>query len=281
VSLDLKASAHHVLADPVRLHQIFWNLISNAVKFTPASERIVIRSRNEANEEFVFEVEDRGIGIAAETLSHIFEAFEQGDRFITQEFGGLGLGLAIIKALVESHHGRLEAFSEGRNAGSKFKLTLKAVAQANSAAASVDQKARKPTPLRILVVDDHEDTQRGFSRLLRVKGHEVFGASNVASALKTLCNESIDVLLSDLGLPDGTGCDLMMRAQAIQPLTGIALSGFGMAEDITRAINAGFSHHLIKPVNFERLEVVLSRVASKCTFRSDAKPKPHLSGKAS
>jgi PAS domain S-box-containing protein len=281
VSLDLQASAHDVLADPVRLHQIFWNLISNAVKFTPAGERIVIRSRNEANKEFVFEVEDRGIGIAAETLPHIFEAFEQGDRFITQEFGGVGLGLAIIKALVESHHGRLEAFSEGRNAGSKFKLTLKAVAQENFAAASVEKKARKSTPLRILLVDDHEDTQRVFSRLLRVKGHEVFGAGNVASALKTLCNESIDVLVSDLGLPDGTGCDLMMRAQAIQPLTGIALSGFGMAEDITRAINAGFSHHLIKPVNFEQLEVVLNRVASKRTFRSDAKPKPHLSGKAS
>jgi PAS domain S-box-containing protein len=281
VSLDLKASAHEVLADPVRLHQIFCNLISNAVKFTPAGERIMIRSRNEANERVVFEVEDRGIGIPAEKLTHIFEPFEQGDRFITQEFGGLGLGLAIIKALVESHRGRLEAFSEGRNAGSKFKLTLKAVAQKNSAAASVDVKAGKSTPLRILLVDDHEDTQRVFSRLLRLNGHEVFGASNVASALKTLCNESIDVLLSDLGLPDGTGCELMMRAQAIQPLTGIALSGFGTAEDITGAMKAGFSRHLVKPVKFEQLEVALSRIASKPTFKSDAKPKPHLSGKAS
>src|SRR5204862_4099339 len=108
VRLDLKAPAHHVLADPVRLHQISWNLISNAVKFTPPGKRISIRSRNEPGKQFVFEVEDNGIGIEAEVLPHIFDAFEQGGSVMTQEFGGLGLGLAITEALVDSHHGQIE-----------------------------------------------------------------------------------------------------------------------------------------------------------------------------
>ncbi len=281
VRLDLKASAHQVLADPVRLHQVFWNLISNAVKFTPPGKRISIRSRNEGGKQFVFEVEDNGIGIEVEALPHIFDAFEQGDRSITREFGGLGLGLAITEALVDSHHGRLEAFSEGRNAGAKFRLALKAVAQKNPAAASVHKKAEPTAALRILVVDDHEDTKRVLSHLLRMKGHEVFAASDVASALKTLREESIDVLVTDLGLPDGTGYDLMMRGKALQPLAGIALSGFGTAEDLARTTNAGFAHHLIKPVPFEKLESVLRSMASKRTFGSFATPKRAFQKKAS
>ena len=102
---------------------------------------------------------------------------------------------------------------------------------------------------------------------MRHKGHEVFTACNVASALETLQRESVDVLLSDIGLPDGTGYDLMERARVLQPLTGIALSGFGMAEDITHAFNSGFVHHMIKPVNFDQLESVLHRITSKGTFR--------------
>jgi DNA-binding NtrC family response regulator len=103
--------------------------------------------------------------------------------------------------------------------------------------------------------------------LLRQKGHEVFTAFNVASALETLHRESVDVLLSDIGLPDGTGYDLMERARLIQPLTGIALSGFGMAEDITRAFHSGFVHHMIKPVNFDQLESVLNRITAKSMFQ--------------
>ncbi|MCA1658503.1 MAG: PAS domain S-box protein, partial [Verrucomicrobiaceae bacterium] len=266
VRLDLRASAHQVLADPVRLHQVFWNLISNAVKFTPPGKRIVIRSRNEPVKQFVFEIEDHGIGIEADALPHIFKAFEQGDRSVTQEFGGLGLGLAITEALVDSHHGQLQAFSAGRNRGAKFRLRLKVAASKATGPASVHEKPRRTTPLRILVVDDHEDTRRILHHLLAAKGHEVFAAGDVASALKIVRDETIDVMLSDIGLPDGTGHDLMRRAKALQPLTGIALSGFGTAEDVTRAIDAGYAHHLIKPVSFEKLESVLGSLTSKRTF---------------
>jgi two-component system CheB/CheR fusion protein len=214
------------------------------------------------------DVEDTGIGFEPDALKHIFDAFEQGDRSITREFGGLGLGLTITKSLVQAHQGHIEAFSRGKNAGATFKLALKTVvAEAGLPATSSKTLAQK-TALRILVVDDHEDTRRVVGHLLRVKGHEVFSAINVASAIEILTRESIDVLLSDIGLPDGTGCDLMERAKILQPLTGIALSGFGMAEDITRAFDSGFAHHMIKPVNFEQLESVLSGIISKGTFEN-------------
>ena len=272
VDLDLRASKHRVLADPVRLHQVYWNIINNAVKFTPGGGKITIRSHNDNGSDFILEVEDTGIGFEADALKHIFDAFEQGDRSITREFGGLGLGLAITKSLVDAHHGRLEAFSRGANTGATFKLALGTVAAERKAIATTPESLSDKPPLRILVVDDHEDTRRVIGNLLRVKGHEVFTALNVAAALEILGRESIDVLLSDIGLPDGSGCDLMERARLLQPLTGIALSGFGMAEDIKRAYDSGFAHHMIKPVNFEQLESVLRRITSKETFKKASTP---------
>jgi PAS domain S-box-containing protein len=272
VDFALRASEYRVLADPVRLHQVFWNIINNAVKFTPPDGRIFIRSGNDNHGDFILEIEDTGIGFEPDALKHIFDAFEQGNRSITREFGGLGLGLTITKRLVDAHHGRLEAFSRGANAGATFKLALGTVAAEVNLAATIPESFSHRTPLRILVVDDHDDTRRVVGNLLRVKGHEVFTAINVATALQVLSRESLDVLLSDIGLPDGTGYDLMARAKTLQPLTGIALSGFGMAEDISRALDCGFAHHMIKPVNFEQLEAVLHRITSKGTFRSAAAP---------
>jgi signal transduction histidine kinase/ActR/RegA family two-component response regulator len=269
VAWELEAPEHWVMADPVRLQQICWNILNNAVKFTPSGGSIAVRSRNDARGDFIVEVEDTGIGIEPEALNHIFDAFEQGQRSITREFGGLGLGLAISKSLVDSHGGCLEASSAGRNAGTTFKLALKTVTEERGAPAIHPDSLAQKRKLRILVVDDHDDTRRVLANLLRVKGHEVFTAMNVASALETLSRESIDVLLSDIGLPDGTGYDLMERAKALQPLIGIALSGFGAAEDISRAMESGFAHHLIKPVNFERLEAALARVTSKKMFGGD------------
>jgi PAS domain S-box-containing protein len=267
VELQLQACKHRVLADPVRLHQVFWNIINNAVKFTPASGQIIIRSHNNADDEFILEVEDSGIGFEPQALENIFDAFEQGDRSITREFGGLGLGLTITKNLVDAHEGRLEASSKGKNAGATFRLSLKTVAEEIGAITTTPEALSQKNSLRILLVDDHDDTRRVVGNLLRQKGHEVFTAFNVASALETLHRESVDVLLSDIGLPDGTGYDLMERARLIQPLTGIALSGFGMAEDITRAFHSGFVHHMIKPVNFDQLESVLNRITAKSMFQ--------------
>jgi CheY-like chemotaxis protein len=268
--LELEASEHWVMADPVRLQQICWNLLNNAVKFTPRGGSIVVRSGNDAHGSFALEVEDTGIGIEPAALNHIFDAFQQGQRSITREFGGLGLGLAISKSLADSHGGCLEASSAGKNAGATFKLALKTVTGERGAPAIHPDSLAQKRKLRILAVDDHDDTRRVLANLLRTKGHEVLTAMNVASALDTLSRESIDVLLSDIGLPDGTGYDLMERAKVLQPLIGIALSGFGTAEDISRATESGFAHHLIKPVNFDQLEATLARVTSKKAFEGGA-----------
>jgi signal transduction histidine kinase/CheY-like chemotaxis protein len=270
VEWNLGASEHWVMADPVRLQQVCWNILNNAVKFTPSGGSIVLRSRNDADGNFALEVEDTGIGIESEALDHIFEAFEQGERSITREFGGLGLGLAISKSLVDSHGGCLEASSAGQNAGATFRLALKSVAEERDTPALRPDSLPQERKLRILVVDDHDDTRRVLADLLRAKGHEVLTAMDVASALETLNRESTDVLLSDIGLPDGTGYDLIERAKVLQPLIGIALSGFGTAEDISRATESGFAHHLIKPVNFDQLEAALARVTSKRTFVGSA-----------
>lgn len=272
VDLDLEAAQHRLLADPVRLHQVFWNIISNAVKFTPHSGRIIIRSQNNSGGDFILEVQDTGIGFEPNEVKYIFDAFEQGDRSITREYGGLGLGLTITKSLVDAHHGQLEASSKGRNAGATFKLTFQTVAAETVAVTAVPATHPPKAALRILVVDDHDDTRRVIANLLAVKGHEVFSAINVSGAMEILNRETIDVLLSDIGLPDGTGYDLMERAKTLQPLTGIALSGFGMAEDITRAFDCGFAHHMIKPVSFEQLDTVLHRLTSKGTFQKSFSP---------
>lgn len=269
VEWHLDAPKHRVLADPVRLQQVFWNILTNAVKFTPIAGSIFIRSRNEAEGDFVLEIQDTGIGIEPEAVHRIFEAFEQGQRSTAREFGGLGLGLSISKSLVDSHGGRLEAFSAGKNKGATFNLTMKSVASAQTSLALPADRRTKTSNLRILVVDDHEDTRRVLGKLLRTKGHEVFTADNVSSGLQILGRETVDVLLSDIGLPDGSGYRLMEQAKSVQPLVGIALSGFGTREDITQATDSGFAHHLTKPIDFNQLEAVLARFTSKETFKRE------------
>lgn len=273
--LDLQASEYWIRADPVRLHQAFWNILNNAVKFTPSGGRITIRSRNGANGDFILAVEDTGIGFEPETFKRMFAAFEQGNRSITREFGGLGLGLAITKNLVEAHHGRLEAFSGGRNAGATFEIALKTIPAETTPAATNRAWVDHVVRLRILVVDDHDDTRRVIGNLLRIKGHEVFTASNVSSAIEVLAHEAIDLLFSDIGLPDGTGYELMERAKALQPLTGVAFSGFGMTEDIARALDCGFAYHMVKPLNIEQLESVLRQVTPKNARAHPAVPNLH------
>jgi PAS domain S-box-containing protein len=274
IGLELGATQHCLLADPVRLHQVFWNVINNAVKFTPGGGSIFIRSQNDSAGNFILYVTDSGIGFEPEEAGRMFDAFEQGDRSITREFGGLGLGLTITKSLIDAHHGQIEATSKGRNAGATFTLKFQTVATETAAATSAGRSPGQKAPFRILMVDDHDDTRRALANLLSVKGHEVFTAINVAGALEVLNRESIDVLVSDIGLPDGTGYDLMERAKQLQPLTGIALSGFGMADDISRAFDAGFAHHMIKPVTFEQLDAVVRRLGSKAIFTNSSIPIP-------
>jgi signal transduction histidine kinase/DNA-binding response OmpR family regulator len=253
---DFAAEKVCLEADPARLQQIFWNLIKNAVKFTPEGGRLEIRTANNDGQLRV-EVSDNGMGIDAETLPKIFNAFEQGER---TRLGGLGLGLAISKALVETHHGRLTAESAGRNQGATFTAIFPlAENHAGASAASIPATPVARKSMRVLLVEDHEDTNRSLTNLLRRRGYHVHSARSVQSALDLAAQERFDVLVSDIGLPDGSGIDLMQQLSVDHPLFGIALTGFGMEEDVRRSHDVGFQHHLIKPVDLNRLDALLQQ----------------------
>ncbi|MHA3772451.1 PAS domain S-box protein [Verrucomicrobiota bacterium sgz303538] len=261
ISTAIHAQEHWVWADPVRIRQVFWNIVNNAVKFTPPNGRITIRSANDERENIRVDIVDTGIGIVPENLVRIFSAFEQGERGVTRRFGGLGLGLAITKSLVEVHRGSISVSSEGKGRGTCFAITLPhSVHQKTSKASQEPVKVIKS--LRILLVDDHEDTRRILSKLLEQREHRVSTAGSVQSALECLETNRFDVLISDIGLPDGSGHELMRAVKERQSLKGIALSGFGMPEDLHRSHEAGFDHHMIKPVDFQNLQSVLSRLFS-------------------
>src|SRR5438477_401224 len=252
-SLNLVARKVHLRADPARLQQIFWNLINNAVKFTPSDGQISISTSNTSKGELRVEIADTGLGIESEELPKIFDAFEQGGR---TQLGGLGLGLAISKALVEAHKGTITAQSAGRNKGSAFTLVFptseRAAAQITPA---VSPKLPEHQAMRILLVEDHEDSNRSLTNLLRRRGYHVQSALNFQSALDLGTKHEFDVLISDLALPDGNGIDLMQTLQSTRPLLGIALTGFGMEDDIRKCREAGFQHHLVKPIDLNKLEI--------------------------
>ena len=246
-------------ADPARLQQIFWNLIKNAVKFTPEGGRLEIRTQNN-NGQLQVQVSDSGMGIDAETLPKIFNAFEQGDRM---QLGGLGLGLAISKALVETHSGMLTAESAGKNQGATFTAMFPVAehnAGTNKNTIPAAPAARKS--MRVLLVEDHEDTNRSLTQLLRRRGYHVQAAHSVESALAAAAHERFDVLVSDIGLPDGSGIDLMQKLKSDHQIFGIALTGFGMEEDLRRSHDVGFNHHLIKPVDLNRLDALIQQADS-------------------
>jgi PAS domain S-box-containing protein len=257
---DWSASAHHLYGDPVRIQQVFWNVINNAVKFTGTAGQIIVRTWNEENR-FVLEVVDNGIGIEPERQARLFEAFEQGDTGVTRQFGGLGLGLAICKSLVELHHGSIALTSRGRSFGTTVKITFEALSESSSTKEdSAPAPGAAPSCLRILLVEDHADTRRVLARLLTHSGHKLSIAENVEGAMQMLRSTQFDVVLSDLGLPDGTGRDVMVEAKRLQDLKGVALSGYGMSEDVRRSEEAGFDFHLTKPVDFAQLRSVLAGI---------------------
>jgi two-component system CheB/CheR fusion protein len=260
------AAPYWVEADVSRLQQVFWNLLKNAIKFTPHGGCVGIRCR--PNEKYVVaEVNDSGIGMEPEALTRVFNAFEQAERSITRQFGGLGLGLAISKALVEMHGGTIEAHSEGRDKGATFRVRLPLTASAAQPEVPAHAAApmRAVRPLRILQVEDHGVTAKMMRMVLAKEGHTVETAGDVATALELAGQRPFDLLISDLGLPDGSGHDLMrvLRSRG-HNFPGIALSGYGQEEDIRRSYEAGFAAHLTKPASREALiEAVASFTAGK------------------
>jgi signal transduction histidine kinase/HAMP domain-containing protein len=263
-TLNLGARQVHMRADPARLQQIFWNLINNAVKFTPRNGQIIITTSNDSKGQLRVEIADTGLGIEANALPKIFDAFEQGGR---TQLGGLGLGLAISKTLVEAHKGTITPQSAGRNKGATFTLVFPTCEKPEAKVPpAVLPSPSERQPLRILLVEDHEDTNRSLTNLLRRRGYHVQSALNCESAVNLGTREQFDVLISDLALPDGTGIDLMQKLHSTQPLLAIALTGFGMEDDIRKSYAAGFRHHLVKPIDLNKLDSLIQEGAA--TFSS-------------
>ncbi|WP_250472402.1 response regulator [Caballeronia sp. GAFFF1] len=256
-----------VLGDAARLQQIIWNLMKNAVKFTPAGGRIEVRTWNPDDRTIAVSVTDSGIGISAEALPRIFSAFEQADDSITRSFGGLGLGLAIASTLAQKHGGTLSAHSDGRDMGARFTLTLPlARVQPTHEAAPLPEAARheKGRALRVLLVEDNEQTSSAMAEVLEMLGHDVAVATTVAAALERARSAPFDLLVSDIGLPDGSGLDIARAWRELQPdKPSVAITGYGMDEDIRRCREAGFRDHLTKPVNFSRLEALIRSLAEQ------------------
>jgi len=263
LSLDLRSPRHTVRGDSTRLQQVFWNLINNAIKFTPEHGEIFVSSRSHDDGRIRIEVTDTGEGIDPAVLPKLFTAFEQGDVRTARKFAGLGLGLAISKKLVEAHDGTISATSDGRGRGSTFAVELPLVEEFARASAAPDRPTVLPNAsraLNVLLIEDHEPTLRAMERLLRTIGHRVTGVTTLTSANAAAARDGFDLIISDLGLPDGSGLDLMRQLREEYAGRAIALTGYGMESDIAASREAGFAEHLIKPVDLQQLQSAISRV---------------------
>jgi signal transduction histidine kinase len=262
--MHLEAPQYCVLGDAGRLQQVLWNLLTNAVKFTPAGGKIELRTSVVGETKFRVRLTDTGRGIDRELLERIFQPFEQGDLSVPLQFGGLGLGLAISKGIVDAHEGQIQAESPGLGRGATFTVTLP-LAESQQILNAPPPRSEKPAAkraFRILFVDDHEDTLEFMARFLAHIGHKVVTASTYRKALSIGQQQKIDVLISDIGLPDGNGYDLISALQVLSPIKGIALSGYGMKPDIDRSMAAGFSAHLTKPCDLTVLNATIEKVMS-------------------
>jgi signal transduction histidine kinase len=270
VQLDLAAPDHAIEGDHARIMQIAWNLIRNAAKFTPAGGTLTIHTSNRRPEgrgvgagagSLIVEFEDTGQGIEPGLLPLIFDAFEQGRADLRSRCGGLGLGLSISRSLAEAHGGRLTAQSPGRGLGSTFRLelgTVLAPARPDDVAPE-PRPARLPTGLKLLLVEDNRDTRHYLALILGQRGHEVRTAASLSEARAEVAARHFDLLISDVELPDGTGLELMRELRE-HGVPGIAMSGFGSEEDLRQSRESGFATHLIKPIEFRRLEEMIRRV---------------------
>lgn len=256
LTLDLAAPESHVLGDSARLQQVLWNVLKNAIKFTPEQGAILIRTSSREGELQVAVI-DTGRGIEPAAIERIFSAFEQGQAPVIAAAGGLGLGLSIARMFVELHGGSIRAASPGLGQGATVTIRLPLTERPQPLPA-LDWHPPAPVAssgqtARLLLVDDHPDTLRGLSRLLERRGYSVATANSGAEALAALRRESFDLLISDIGLPDGSGLLLLAKARQIQPMPAIALSGYGMEADLAGSREAGFDAHLTKPVDFALL----------------------------
>jgi len=279
VRVDLAREIGELHGDPGRLQQVLWNLLSNAVKFTPNGGTVgVVLERD--GKEAVIRVSDSGIGIAPEFLPHVFDRFRQQDASITRRHGGLGLGLSIARQLVELHGGTIVADSAGENAGTVFTLRLPLIDKekekengiagaAHGAPSAILAGLEDLAGLKVLLVDDAADTLEVLEQILAQAGAITMAASSATMALALLERERPDVIVSDIGMPDIDGLELMRRirsrAGADGTIPAIALSALTRAEDRERALRTGFSDYLAKPVEAAALVARIAQLASHRT----------------
>ncbi len=267
LDMTLCDEALNLEADPARLEQIVSNLLTNAAKYTPPGGRIELRVQREGTQA-VLHVKDNGIGIRPEMLPRIFDMFQQADRLPGRVSEGLGLGLCLVRSLVELHGGTVAAFSEEPNRGSEFVVRLPALTGTRKVVAPMEPAAPSqagPT-LRILVVDDNVDGARSLAKLLRLDGHQVDVAHDGPAALQMTPTLRPDVILLDIGLPKGMDGYEVARHLRQQPEMKtsmlIALTGFGQDEDRRRSSAAGFQAHLVKPMDPKMLRELLRNCSS-------------------
>jgi PAS domain S-box-containing protein len=261
ITEDFHQGPRHVRADDVRLQQVFWNLLNNAVKFSEPGGQVLVRTSAGADDVLVVTVRDYGTGIDAPTLERLFTPFEQ-PRVPVGGIAGLGLGLSIARNIVDLHGGQIWASSEGPGTGATFEVQLPLVKCDAVETAKLAESAPRPKSTakgEALIIEDHPDSGAMLSACLSQEGYAVTVVSTLAQGLSQL-RKHWDVVLSDIGLGDGTGLDIARSASASRrpPLHLIALSGFGTVADIQASHDAGFDHHLVKPVDPAQLLKLLA-----------------------
>lgn len=277
VEQNLARGVPAVLGDAARLQQVVWNLLANAIKFTPAGGTVSVALRAEGHEVAVA-VRDSGAGIEPSFLPHVFDRFRQADASTTRRHGGLGLGLSIVKQLVELHGGKVQAESAGAGQGATFTVRLPAAEQPHARASGA---AHAPGPIapvafgalrldgvKVLVLDDEADARELIGHVLRECGAEVASAGSANEALALLDATRPDVVVSDVGMPDTDGYEFVHRLRSLSPAHGgatpaVAVTAFARAEDRSRALDAGFQVHLSKPIEPHQLVATVVSLAQR------------------
>jgi CheY-like chemotaxis protein len=286
VQVKLGQDVGYIKGDPNRLQQVVWNLVSNAVKFTPTGGQAEIRLEG-VNSHVEITVSDTGQGISEEFLPHVFEAFSQEDTSTTRRYSGLGLGLSIVRQLVELHGGTIQAHSTGEGQGATFKITLP-LATGDVSPSELEPEKKAPpavseqspelprllSGVRVLAVDDTPDTREILGFILKKAGAEVRLASSVKDALELLQGWQADLVIADIGMPEEDGYALIRQVRALKPENGglvpaLALTGYASRQDQVQSIAAGFQAHLAKPVEPKELIAQVANMveAGKKAFR--------------
>jgi PAS domain S-box-containing protein len=259
VELEHDAGDAYVLGDTLRLRQVFWNLLRNAIQHSPDGARVEVHCGMPASGKLRITVRDSGTGLDPDDMERIFEPFQQSGKNPRQG-SGLGLGLAICRGLAEAHGGTIYAGNAGLGSGAMFTVELPSCPVPKSLPRGLQQQPLQRAGLRILVVEDHADTAEAMKLVLERLGHRVRVAGSLEEG-RSQSHEPFDVLISDLQLPDGSGLDLMRELSAQHPVKGIAMSGFGTEDDVQRSREAGFHTHLVKPVDVHRVAEAIDALA--------------------